>query len=187
MRRRAEGGIGGEVSGVMPVLPRPHQLPLHDAIKYIAERCNCTPEEAGKTVHDALARGELVASANVLVRHRAAEPAEATGIDQVPWELWAETPWQDFLRRAVMPFGNPMFKGQPRTPVYSHPRIATADIDAWLDRNDLSRKVPASQAAQEKGLSKTIYEALQIKPGAFGFAVDLKPIVERFWRRLRFR
>jgi hypothetical protein len=33
-----------------------------------------------------------------------------------------------------------MFKGQPGTPVYSNPTIATADIDAWLALNQRSHK-----------------------------------------------
>jgi uncharacterized protein (TIGR02391 family) len=129
----------------MPVIPQPHRLSLHDAINYAAERCKCETEKAGKAVHAALGQGALVASANIHVSDRSYMPGIIAGplpvgpphrvdagIGQVPSELWAETPWPDFLRRAVLPFGNPMFKGQPGTPVYSDPTIATADIDAWL-------------------------------------------------------
>jgi hypothetical protein len=140
----------------MPVIPQPHRLSLHDAINYAAERCKCETEKAGKAVHAALGQGALVASAKVLVSDRSYMPGIIAGplpvgpphrvdagIGQVPPELWAETPWPDFLRRAVLPFGNPMFKGQPGTPVYSNPTIATADIDAWLEFNERSHQTMA--------------------------------------------
>jgi hypothetical protein len=184
----------------MPVIPQPHRLSLHDAINYAAERCKCETEKAGKAVHAALGQGALVASANILVSDRSYMPGVIAGplpvgpphrvdagIDQVPSGLWAENPWPDFLRRAVLPFGNPMFKGQLGTPVYSNPTIATADFDAWLDRNHGSSEVPADVSKKEEGLLKTIYEAIQIKPGVLGFSIDLKPILEHLSRFFRFQ
>jgi hypothetical protein len=183
----------------MPVLPQPHRLSLHEAINYVAERCNSEPVKAGKAVHSALGEGALVASANVLVSDRSYEAGIVAGplpvgpprrveagIDRVPSELWAKNPWPEFLRRAVRPRSNPMFKGQPGTPIYSNPTIATADIDAWLDRSHSSREVPAD-TSREEGLGRTVYGAIQMKPGALGFAIDLKPIFEYFSRFLRFR
>jgi hypothetical protein len=156
--------------------------------------------KAGRAVHAALGEGALVASATALVSDRSYMPGISAGplpvgpphrvdagISQVPLELWTESPWPDFLRRAVLPVGNPMFKGQPGTPVYSNPTIATADIDAWLARNQGSCEVPAAVSKEEKGLRRTIYEAVQIKPQVFGFAIDLKPILEHLSRFLPFR
>jgi len=106
------------------------------------------------------------------------------GLHPVPSKLWAGYPWADFLRRAVLPHGNPKYRersadGRQVGPVYSDPTIATLDIDIWLERNPGSNKLPADTAGQERGLIGTLYEAIQLKPGAFGFAIDLKPIFER--------
>jgi hypothetical protein len=59
----------------------------------------------------------------------------------------------EFRSRAVRPFGNPMFKGQPRTPVYSNPTIAAADIDAWLalkseEHNTMAQGSPSFLTAE---------------------------------------
>jgi hypothetical protein len=187
----------------MPVLPRSRRLSLHDAIKYVAEGCKCETEKAGKAFLAALSEGALVASANVLVSDRSYMPGIIAGplpvgpprrvvdagIGPVPSELWAGYPWPDFLRRAVLPRGNPMYRaraadGQSVGPIYSHPTIATPDIDAWLDRDDGSHKPPAGTP---RGLIGTIYEAIQLKPGAFGFAIDLNLIFDRVWRYFSFR
>jgi hypothetical protein len=135
----------------MPVLPRPDRLSLHDAIGYVAERCECELIKAGKAVLAALGGEALVASANVLVRGRHYMPGiyDASdsawpprrvdaGIQPVPSKLWAGYPWPWFERRAVLPRGNPQYRehradGRDIGPVYDNPTIATADIDRWLD------------------------------------------------------
>jgi hypothetical protein len=60
-------------------------------------------------------------------------------------------------------------------PVYSAPTITTTDIDTWLSNNG-NVEVPTQAVAQGKGLIGTLYEATQLRPAAFGFAIDLKPI-----------
>jgi len=163
----------------MPVLPRPERLSLHDAINYVAERCQSETEKAGKAVLAALSEGALAASANVLVSDRSYLPGVVAGplpvgpprrVDAgtgpVPPELWAGYPWPDFLRRAVLPRGNPMYRKQTADghgvgPVYSDPMIATTDIDGWLERDGGSHKVPASRVGEEKRPIGTIHEAKQ--------------------------
>jgi hypothetical protein len=191
------------VEAATPILPPPKRLPLHDAISYVAEICKCNPDKAGRAVLAALSEGGLVASANVLVSDRSYMPGIVTGplpvgpprrvdagIGPVPLDLWAGCPWPDFLRRAVVPRGNPMFRAPTPDdrcafPVYSAPTIETADIDTWLS-NNANAKVPAPAALEEKGLIGTLYEAAQLKPGAFGLAIDLKPILGLIRRYLRF-
>src|SRR5215471_8059859 len=180
----------------MPVLPRPERLSLHDAINYVAERCQSETEKAGKAVLAALSEGALAASANVLVSDRSYLPGVVAGplpvgpprrVDAgtgpVPPELWAGYPWPDFLRRAVLPRGNPMYRKQTADghgvgPVYSDPMIATTDIDGWLERDGGSHKVPASRVGEEKRPIGTIHEAKQ--------GLDLTPqqIMEKIAKRL---
>lgn len=69
--------------------------------------------------------------------------------------------------------------------MYNAPTIETADIDTWLSNNS-NAKVPAPAAPEEKGLIGTLYAAAQLKPGAFGFAIDLKPILGLIRRYLSF-
>jgi len=151
--------------------------------------------EAGKAVHAALGEDALRASANRLIRdHDQPVPLREyvdTGLYPVPSKLWASYPWLHFYRRAVRPHGNPQFReqtpdGQQVGPVYSDPTVATTDMDIWLDSDRESHKVPAGAAREEKGLAGTLYEAIQLKPGAFGFGIDLKPIFERIRRHLGF-
>jgi hypothetical protein len=177
--------------GAMPGLPRPQRLSLHDAINYVAERCNCETEKAGKAVHAALGEGTLRLDAHLLVREGHARVD--AGIGPVPSKVWAGYPWPDFFRRAVHPHGNQMYNertadGRWVGPVYSAPTVLTTDIDLWLDSDD-SRKglADAVTAGKEKGIWETLYEAVQLKPGAFGLAIDLKPIFERVRRYLGFR
>jgi hypothetical protein len=40
---------------------------------------------------------------------------------------------------------------------------------------------------EKKGLIEELYEASEMKVGAFGFKIDLKPIVKRVWRYFHFR
>jgi hypothetical protein len=54
------------------------------------------------------------------------------------------------------------------------PTITTTDIDTWLSNNG-NVEVPTQAVAQGKGLIGTLYEATQLRPAAFGFAIDLKP------------
>jgi hypothetical protein len=109
------------------------------------------------------------------------------GLHPVPSKLWAGYPWTTFDKRS-RPRGDAKFREQTADgegevgPVYRNPTIATADIDAWLDRDGGSHKVPAGTTQEQKGLSGTIYEAIQIRPGAYGLGIDLKPILERVWR-----
>ena len=179
----------------MPVLPQPQRMSLTDTISGVARRCNCEWQVASRAVHKTLGEDRLQAIANRIIR----DPEQPrhlggyvdTGPHRVPAKLWAGYHWPLFDRRS-QPRGRAEFRertgdGREVGPVYSNPTIATADIDAWLDRDASGRKVSESPARKEKELSGMIYEAIQIKPGAFGFAIDLKPIVERFWRRLRFR
>jgi hypothetical protein len=159
----------------MPVLPRPQRLSLHDAVNYVAERCRCETQKAGKAVLAGLSEGALVASANVLVSDRSYMPSIVNalpdgpprrvdaGIQSAPSNLWAEYRWPDFLRRAVLPRGNPMYRertadGGQVGPVYSHPTIATADIDAWLDHDDHSHEVATGAAGEEKEMTLTNYK-----------------------------
>src|SRR5882762_6449298 len=58
---------------------------LHDAINYVAERCKCETEKAGKAVHAALGEGTLRLDAHLLVREGRARVD--TGICPVPSEL----------------------------------------------------------------------------------------------------
>jgi hypothetical protein len=178
----------------MPVLPRPERLPLHDAINYVADTCKGEPEKAGKAVHAALGEGTLRTIANRLIRD-SDQPVPLrgnvdTGPHPVPSKLWGGYPWLDFRRRAVLPRGNPMYRectadGRQVGPVYRDPTIATTDIDIWLgDRG--SHKASAA-ANKEKGLIGTFYEAIQLKPTAFGVGIDLKPIIERVRCFLGFR
>jgi hypothetical protein len=178
------------------MLPRPQRPSFHDAINYVAGRCKCELEEAGKALHAALGEGALRATANRLIRdHDQPVPLREyvnTGLHPVPSKLWAGYPRSDFLRRAVPPRGNPMYRertadGRKVGPVYRDPTIATTDIDIWLDRGDDSQKVPDGAASKEKGLIATLYEAIQLKPTAFGLGVDLKPIIERVRGSLGFR
>jgi hypothetical protein len=110
-----------------------------------------------------------------------------TGLHRVPSKLWAGYPWTAFDKRC-RPRDGAMFREQTVDgegevgPVYRNPTIATADIDAWLDRDGGSHKVSAGTTQEQKGLSGTIYEAIQLRPGAYGFGIDLKPILERVWR-----
>jgi len=75
--------------------------------------------------------------------------------------------------------------GRQVGPVYRDPTIATTDIDIWLD--DRGRRKASAAASKEKGLIGTFYEAVQLKPAAFGVGIDLKPIIERVRRSLGFR
>jgi hypothetical protein len=52
----------------MPILPRPQRLSLHDAINYVAERCKCETEKAGKAVQAALTSEPLVRRAEIIGR-----------------------------------------------------------------------------------------------------------------------
>jgi hypothetical protein len=111
-----------------------------------------------------------------------------TGLRSVPSKLWAGYPWTAFDKRC-RPRGDANYREQTDGggevgPVWNNPTIATADIGAWLDRDDGSHKVPAGTP---RGLIGTIYEAIQLKPGAFGFAIDLKLIFDRVWRYFSFR
>lgn len=135
----------------MPVLPRPARLSLHDAVRFVAERCECTLIEAGKAALAAVGEGKLVASANVLVPDRSYMPGVddgATpvgpprrvdaGVQQVPTKVWISYPWASFEKRALHPHGNAMFREHRADDseigrVYVNPTIATADIDRWLD------------------------------------------------------
>lgn len=167
----------------MPILPRPQRLSLNDAINYVAERCKCETEKAGKAVHAALGEGILSLDARRLVRD--GHTRVDAGIGPVPSELWTDCPWPDFLLRAVRPRGNPMYRkrtaaGQWVGPIYSAPMIQTADLDKWLDCDDSRGGLPDPITAEkQKGMWETLYEAVQLKPGAFGLAVDLKPILDR--------
>jgi hypothetical protein len=69
--------------------------------------------------------------------------------------------------------------------VYRAPTIATTDIDTWLSGIG-KLEVPTRAAPKEKGLIGTLYGAAQLKPGAFGFAIDLKPIFGLIRRYLSF-
>jgi hypothetical protein len=190
----------------MTVLPRLHRLSLHDAINYVADRCKCETEKAGKAVLAVLSEGTLVASAKVLVSDRSYMPGIIAGplpvgpprrvdagIGPVPSKLWAGYPWPDFYRRAVLPRGNPMYRqrtadGGEVGPVYSAPTLLTGDVDIWLGA-DHNRRCAADDvsAKKEKRLWETLYEAVQLKPGACGLAIDLKPIFERVWRHFGVR
>jgi hypothetical protein len=180
----------------MPVLPEPQRLSLHDAISYVAKRCKCETQEAGKAVYAALGEDAIRATANRLMRdHDQPVPFREyvdTGLYPVPAKLWAGYPWQKFLRRAVLPRGNPEYReetadGRSVGPVFSKPTIAPADINAWLGSNSGSQKVSADATEEEKGLLGTIYEASEMKVGAFGFKLDLKPILARVRRYRHFR
>lgn len=177
------------------MLPRPERLSLHDAINYVAQRCKCETEKAGKAVHAALGEGALRASANRLIRdHDQPVPFRGyvdAGLHPVPSKLWAGYSWLHFYRRVVRPHGNPQFReqapdGQQVGPVYSDPTVATTDIDIWLDRSG-SHKAPDGDASKGKGLVGTFYDAIQLKPSAFGVDIDLKPIIERVRCSLGFR
>jgi hypothetical protein len=45
----------------------------------------------------------------------------------------------------------------------------------------------ADRGEEERGLIGELYETSEMKVGAFGFKIDLKPIVKRVWRYLHFR
>ena len=188
----------------MPVLPRPQRMPLHAAISYVRERCKCQEYEASKAVYFALCEDKLQAIANKLVRDLTPAPglfrhrdqprgvvehvgsgyADA-GLHPVPSEVWSGYPWLGFYTRSSAR-ANPQFRGQEAGILYSNPRIATADIDAWLGPDGGSQKASVD-ATEEKGLLGTIYEASEMKVGAFGFKLDLKPIFKRFRQYLHFR
>jgi len=189
----------------MPALPRPLRLSLHEAVSYVSERCKCDTQKAGGAVLAGLKEGELVASANALASDRSYMPGIIVGalrqgpprrvdagIETVPANLWVGCPWWEFLRRSVLPRGRPMYReqtadGRQVGPVYSNPTIATADIDAWLGADGGSYKVSADATEEEKGLISELYETSEMKVGAFGFKIDLKPIVERVRRYLHLR
>ena len=180
-------------------------MPLHAAISYVRERCKCQEYEASKAVYFALCEDKLQAIANKLVRDRALWVGELilhrdqprgivghvgsvyadTGLHTVPSEVWSGYRWLEFTARSSAP-GNPQFRGEEAGILYSNPRIATADIDAWLGPDGGSQKASVD-ATEEKGLLGTIYEASEMKVGAFGFKLDLKPIFKRFRQYLHFR
>jgi hypothetical protein len=60
---------------------------------------------------------------------------------------------------------------------------ATAQLERRRNTRNAAR-APADAGSAEAGMSRAIYEAIQIKPGAFGVAIDLKLIVERFSTRI---
>jgi len=189
----------------MPVLPKPQRMPLHAAISYVMERCNCQQHEASKAVHAALGEGKLQASAKRLVRDLAPDPGVArlrdpprgivghigsgyadAGLHPIPSEVWSGYPWLEFDKRSS-PSGNPQFRGEEVGVLYSNPTIATADIDAWLGADGGNNKISAGPADEKKGLMGELYETSEIKPGALGVKIDLKPIIDRVWRHLRRR
>ena len=117
------GGMTALLEGATPELPRPQRLSLHDAINYVAEKCKCETEKAGGAVLAALSESALVASANVLVSDRSYMPGIIVGalpegpprrvdagIQTAPANLWVGCPWWEFLRRSVLPHGNPMYR-----------------------------------------------------------------------------
>jgi hypothetical protein len=116
-------------------------MSLSDAISYVSERCKCTSVRAGKAIYVMLGEGALVTSANILVRDvlPGGQPRWVdAGIEPVPARLWAGYPWPTFSRR-TMPSSKAEFREQTADgrgigPLYSNPTLATADIDAWLDR-----------------------------------------------------
>jgi hypothetical protein len=180
-------------------------MPLHAAINYVMERCNCQQCEASKAVYFALCEDKLQAIANKLVRDRALGVGELilhrdqprdivghvgpgfadTGLHPVPSEVWSGYSWPEFTVRSS-PRGNPQFRGQEAGILYSNPRIGTADIDTWLGPDGGSQRASV-EATEKKGLLGTIYEASEMKVGAFGFKLDLKPIFERVRRYLHLR
>jgi hypothetical protein len=115
-----------------------------------------------------------------------------TGLRGVPSKLWASYPWTAFDKRC-RPRGDPEYREQAVDgggevgPVWRNPTIATADIDVWLGPDGGSHNVSADPTEEEKGLIRKLYETSEMKVGAFGFKVDLKPICERIWRYLRLR
>jgi hypothetical protein len=127
-------------------------MSLHDAVGYVAERCECDLIKAGKAILAALGEGALVASAKVLVSDRGYLPAIVdgpiplgpprrvyAGIEPVPPKVWAGYPGSWFERRAVLPRGNAQYRehtaeGKDIGPVFVDPTLATADIDSWLNR-----------------------------------------------------
>ena len=170
----------------MPILPRPQQVSLHDAVNYVAERCKCETEKAGKAVLAALSETGLVASANVLVSDRSYMPGIIpgplpvgpprrvdAGIGPVPSKLWTEYSWPDFFRRAVLPHGKPMYRertaaGREVGPIYSAPTILTTDIDVWLDgevdmNNRPDYQVALSFAGEQREYAERVARALQAK------------------------
>jgi predicted nucleotide-binding protein len=137
----------------MPVLPRPERLSLHDAINYVAERCKCDAERAGKAVYAALGEGALRLDAHLLIRESRTRPLVDAGIGAVPSLVWVNYPWPDFQRRAVLPRGNPQYRewaagGNWVGPIYGDPTVATSAIDTWLDG---SPDMPASAPEDQKG------------------------------------
>ena len=190
----------------MSVLPRPQRMPLHAAISYVMERCNCQPYEASKAVYFALCEDRLQAIANKLVRDLALGVGELirhrdqprgivghvgsgyadTGLHPVSSKVWSAYPWLEFTTRSSAR-GNPQFHGEKAGVLYSNPTIATADIDAWLGSDRGSHKFSADPTEQEKGLIGELYETSEMKVGAFGFKIDLKPIFNRVRRHLRLR
>jgi predicted nucleotide-binding protein len=168
----------------MPVLPQPQRLSLHDAINYVAERCKCEIERAGKAVHAALGEGTLRLDAHLLVRESHGHARVDAGIGPVPSELWVEYPWPDFRRRAILPRGNPMYRertadGQQVGPVYSHPTIATTDIDIWLDRDGGNYKVSVSATTEEKGLTEWISAASALALLGMNYWLGTRTICKR--------
>jgi hypothetical protein len=65
--------------------------------------------------------------------------------------------------------------------------LRSADIDAWLGPDSGSNKLSAGPTEEEKGLIGELYETSEMKVGAFGFKIDLKPIFRRVWRHLHLR
>jgi predicted nucleotide-binding protein len=68
--------------------------------------------------------------------------------------------------------------GQQVGPVYSHPTIATIDIDIWLDRDGGNHKVSVSATTKEKGLIDTLHGGHKLTPD------EIIAEIERYEKRL---
>jgi hypothetical protein len=152
-----------------------------DQVRRIAKFAAALDEDQLRAITNRLMRGSDLPT----------HPSEYvdTGLRSVPAKLWLGYPWAAWDKRS-RPRGNAKFREQTADgggevgPVWSNPTIATADIDTWFDRG---HKVLTSPTEEWQGLSRTIYEAIEIKPRAFGFAIDLKLIFERVGHYLHFR